>query len=219
LKQEFIKLSLNGFPLAGVLTRPHTKSIHAVLLLHPHPLFGGNMDNHVVKWLEDTFLDLGYTTFRFNFRGVSNSSSGFTGIASAVEDTNKAIELMERYELNSLGLVGYSFGGSTALRIVSSRSVTFLVTLSASYTLFLEGGYDVSQLTRIECPVLMFHGQSDRMIPHADLRTFSSRIAHIKAVSLENEDHFYQHAFPQVVHEIRSFISDLQSHYTLEGYP
>ena len=209
LKQENIRLSVDGFTLAGVLTRPTSKSDNAAILLHPHPLYGGDKDNHVVKELEQLFLEMGFITLRFDFRGVSNTYKGYAGLLGADEDTFRAMEFMEKYELKALGLVGYSFGGSTALRVASSRPVSFLVTLSASYQLFLEGNYQESDLTRIQCPVLMFHGKSDSMIPHTDLKAFSTLISDMKMVSLEDENHFYQHALPEVMNEIRSFISNI----------
>jgi alpha/beta superfamily hydrolase len=209
LKQENINSSYRGHSLTGVLKRPVPDSTKGVILLHPHPLYGGDKDNHIVKELEHTFLKFGFVTFRFDFRGVSSRPQEYAGIAGAVEDTYKAMELMEIYELKSLGLVGYSFGGSTALRTASSRSVHFVVTLSASYDLFREGNYDESYLTRIRCPVLMFHGQSDTMVSHSDLSIFSSKITTIKAVSLENEDHFYERSFPRVVDEIHTFVFNL----------
>jgi len=209
VKQEQIKLTNDGLTLAGLLTRPTSKSDNAVLLLHPHPLYGGDKDNPVVKELEQLFLELGFITLRFDFRGVSNTSQGYAGLFGAVEDTFRAMEFMEKYGLNSLGLVGYSFGGSTAIRVASSKPVSFLVALSASYQLCLEGGYDESNLRRIQCPVLMFHGSSDSMIPPTDLNLFSSLVSDITIVSLENENHFYQYKLPEVLDAIRLFISKI----------
>lgn len=206
LKQERIHFSVDGFSLNGVLTRPSPKSNNVVLLLHPHPLYGGDKDNFVVKELEQLFLGMGFITMRFNFRGTSNAYPKYEGLSGAVEDTNKAIEFIEGYGLNSIGLVGYSFGGSTALRVAATRSLRFLVTLSASFQLFLEGKYEQSHLKKIRCPVLMFHGMSDNMVPYADLNTFSSIISEVKMISLENENHFYQCTLPEVLNEIRAFI-------------
>jgi len=209
LKSEPLRLSIKDSSLAGVLTRPHPQSDRAAILLHPHPLYGGNMDNHVVKELERIFLEMNFITLRFDFRGASNTNQGYAGIQGAIEDACKAIDFMEIYELNSLGLVGYSFGATAALCAASSRPVSFVITLSASYDIFLEGGYDETYLAKIQCPVLMFHGKSDTMISHSDLDMFSSMLTHIKTVSLENENHFYEHALPIVTIEIRSFISNI----------
>lgn len=219
LKHEKVKFEVDGFSLNGVLTQPTTRTNNAIILLHPHPLYGGDKDNHVVKELDQLFLEMGFITMRFNLRGGPNTYGRYCGISGAVEDTYKAIEFIEKYGLHPLGLVGYSFGGSTAFRVATMRPLSFLVTLSASYQLFLEGGYDESHLTRIRCPVLMFHGRSDNMIPHTDLKAFSSLVSGIKMVSLENENHFYQYALPEVLNEIRSFISAIFGGESLQSYP
>lgn len=169
-----------------------------------------------MKDLDEVFLQLGFATLRFDFRGVHG---GYAGIAGAVEDTYHAIELLESYELQTLGLAGYSFGGSTALRVASSRPMTFLVSLSASFDLFLEGGYNASTLSLIHCSTLLFHGQSDTSVPHTDLRMFARMITGARAVSLQNENHFYQASMQTVSDEIRSFVSGLSRRVAAERYP
>ena len=216
LKRENIRLHVGGSSLTCVLSRPDIQPIGAVILLHPHPLYGGDKDNQVVKDLDKIFLGMGYTTLRLDFRGVTG---GYAGVAGAVEDTHQAIELLESYEPLTLGLAGYSFGGSTALRVVSSRPVSFLVCLSASFDLFLEGGHNTSSLSQIHCPALLFHGQSDTFVPHTDLQMFARMIAGARAVSLQNENHFYQISMQIVSDEIRSFISGLSTMQPPERYP
>ena len=216
LKRENTRLSVGDASLPCVLTKPDTVPIGAVVLLHPHPLFGGDMDNQVVKDLDELFLEVGYTTLRFDFRGVTGR---YAGIAGAVEDTQHAIELLESCEPLTLGLVGYSFGGSTALRVACSKPVNFLVSLSSSFDLFLEGGQSASALSEIHCPSLLFHGQSDTHVPLADLQMFARMIANARAVSLQNEDHFYQVSMQIVRNEIRSFLSGLSSMQSVERYP
>ena len=209
LKHERVSFFVDGFSLGGVLSQPSSESKNAVLLLHPHPLYGGDKDNYVVKRIEQLFLEMEYIVMRFDFRGASSTHMRYDGLSGAVEDTYKAIEFIKRHDVQTLGLIGYSFGGSTALRVATTRSLSFLVTLSASYELFLEGNYDESHLKKIRCPVLMFHGISDDMVPFTDLKKFSSSISGIKMISLENENHFYQFTLPDVLNEISSFISTL----------
>jgi len=216
LKRENIRLPVAGSSLACVLSRPGEEPTRAVVLLHPHPLYGGNKDNQVVRNLDKIFLELGYTTLRFDFRGVDG---GYAGIAGAADDTYGAIELLESYEPLTLGLAGYSFGGSTAIRVASSKSVAFLVSLSASFDLFLEGGYDASSLSEIHCPTLLFHGQSDTFVPHADLQLFARMITGARAISLQKENHFYQTSMQTVGDEIRSFVSGLSRRLPAERYP
>jgi len=91
--------------------------------------------------------------------------------------------------------------------------------LSASFDLFLEGGHTASSLSEIHCPSLLFHGQSDTHVPFADLQMFARMIANARAVSLQNEDHFYQVSMRIVRDEIRSFLSGLSLMQSVERYP
>lgn len=179
------------------------------MLLHPHPLYGGNMDNSIITSLEKLFLDAGFTTFRFNFRGACKSPNSFEGIHGATLDTLRASETIQNLNYILYGIVGYSFGGSTALRFAVSNSLFFLITLSASLDLFTESGYKKSKLSAINCPVLMFHGTSDRMVPITDMDAMAIQIGQkAKTVLLHNEDHFYLHSMQIVLDEVSRFISD-----------
>ena len=210
LKSESIEFSSEGYTLHGVLTdgEPNTKI--GVIILHPHPLYGGNMENHVVSSLEHVFLEAGFTTLRFDFRGTSSSPQGYSGVGGAVKDAMNAIEFLKsRAEVSEVAIVGYSFGASTAMRLALLKPPPFLISLSASRNLISEDGFDTEQLSSIECPVLLFHGQSDQMIS-SDHLTFLTEIIGLQpesSVLLEGEGHFYQSSLPFVLSAIRTFIS------------
>ncbi|MFW9768379.1 MAG: alpha/beta hydrolase [Candidatus Thorarchaeota archaeon] len=178
-----------------------------VLILHPHPLYGGDMYNPVVTGLERVFLDEGFTTLRFNFRGAL--TPGYAGIEGAVLDATNALNLLTSRGVEKVGLAGYSFGGSTALRLASVSSPLFLVTLSASKALVEEGGFELDNLSNVVCPTLMFHGDMDQMVPYEDLRVLSSRIGTetVETILLEGESHFYQRHLSDVLRTVRSFVT------------
>ena len=214
LKSESIEFSSEGYTLHGVLTdgEPNTKT--GVIILHPHPLYGGNMENHVVSSLEHVFLEAGFTTLRFDFRGTSSSPQGYSGVGGAVKDAANAIEFLKsRTEVSEVGIIGYSFGASTAMRLALLKPPPFLISLSASRNLISEDGFDMEQLSSIDCPALLFHGQSDRMISSVDL-TFLTEIIGLEpegSVLLEGEGHFYQSTLPSVLSAIRTFIRGLST--------
>ncbi len=170
------------------------------------------MENHVVSSLEHVFLEAGFTTLRFDFRGASSSPQGYSGVSGAVKDAVNAIEFLKsRTDVNEVGIVGYSFGASTAIRLALLKPPPFLISLSASRDLISEDGFDVEQLSSMECPTLLFHGQSDRMISSDDL-TFLTEIIGLEpegSILLEGEGHFYQSTLPSVLSAIRTFINGL----------
>jgi alpha/beta superfamily hydrolase len=200
--------------LHGVITRSESAAKTGVVILHPHPLYGGDMDNHVVSALEQVFLEARFTTLRFDFRGATSSPEGYSGVSGAVTDALNAIEFLKsRAEVSDVGIAGYSFGASTAIRLALLQPPPFLISLSASRNLISEDAFDIEQLSSIDCPVLLFHGQSDRMIPSDDIAFLSEAIGLEleDSVLLEREGHFYQRTLPLVLSTIRAFIRGFTS--------
>jgi hypothetical protein len=94
----------------------------AVVLAHPHPLFGGDRLNPVVDALFNALVDIGFTALRFDFRGVNNSSGTHDGGDSERLDILAAIELLEVIDPDApIWLVGYSFGAFVSLNVVDPR--------------------------------------------------------------------------------------------------
>ncbi|MBW2526780.1 MAG: hypothetical protein JRI23_21535 [Deltaproteobacteria bacterium] len=89
-----------------------------VVLCHPHPLFGGSMDNAMVRLARDTAWELGLGTLRFNFRGVGQSEGGWGGGTGEAKDLSNLLELVSRgdHAPDGVILLGYSFGAWTAVR-------------------------------------------------------------------------------------------------------
>ena len=85
-----------------------------VVVCHPHPLCGGDMNNSLVLEVCRALVDDGLVTFRFNFRGVGDSGGTFTKGEEEHEDVREALHLLKGWlNVNGgrLGLVGYFFGG------------------------------------------------------------------------------------------------------------
>ncbi|MHA1577137.1 MAG: alpha/beta hydrolase [Candidatus Thorarchaeota archaeon] len=209
MNSEQIKFKVGESELSGILEKPRTEASSVILVLHPHPLDGGDMYNPVVSTLVSTFLEAGFATFRFDFRGANNRSD-YAGIPGAVDDTTAASKVLRYQGLKLAGLAGYSFGGSTALRYCTTNKVDFVISVSSSLALFQEGGYQATQLSRIEFPVLLIHGTSDLTAPFENLTNISSQISgEVKCVSIENEDHFYHHSLTQVQNEVKKFMETM----------
>ena len=211
LNSDSVEFQSEGHLLRGVLTHSDSDTRVAVVILHPHPLYGGDMNNHVVLTLDRLFREAGFSTLRFNFRGAS--SSGFSGVSGAVKDTVNAIEFLKsKTGVSNPAIAGYSFGASTALRAALLRPPEFLITLSASKDLVTEDGFEIKKLIEIESPMMMYHGTSDQMIPCSDIDEIATaiRLEPINIVKLDGEGHFYQWALPEVLASIREFLRDLR---------
>jgi len=102
--------------LDGRLAEGNSKDDRALLVLHPHPQYGGNMSSSVVKAVVRAGQQGGLTTLRINFRGVGRSEGEFAHGIGEQEDVEAAMKFMDR-ELGTKAkiLAGYSFGASVAL--------------------------------------------------------------------------------------------------------
>lgn len=133
--QENVSFNSGNLSLEGRLVIPcGLKAIPGVVICHPHPLYGGSMDNNVVHAISRALTGKGIASLRFNFRGVGRSEGLHNGGKGEVEDALAAVAyLAGREEINpaGVGLVGYSFGGVIALTAgIRSDAVKALVAVS-----------------------------------------------------------------------------------------
>lgn len=83
---------------------------HAVVITHPHPLYGGDMNNMVVSIIAQAYQAKGWTTLRFNFRGTGNSTGQFEKGIGEQKDIQAAVDHLKATGFQTIELAGYSFG-------------------------------------------------------------------------------------------------------------
>ncbi|MHA2140440.1 MAG: alpha/beta hydrolase [Candidatus Thorarchaeota archaeon] len=209
MRHEEIEFNAEGDRLVGILSIPTSRSHKSALILHPHPLYGGNRDDRVVRYIDQILLDLEYVTMRFDFRGA-NSPSEYRGIPGAIQDALAAAQvLLSETKQDSLVVLGYSFGGSVALHLASRIKTDFLVTLSASLSLAQDADESLDSLRGINCPTLMFHGDRDKMVPFHDVIALSEKLtsSKVRIVELEDGGHFYMKHLNLVGSNLSEFLN------------
>jgi uncharacterized protein len=98
----------DGIVLEGLL---HTGTADlSVIITHPHPLYGGDMNNIVVETIQNAYQKKGYTTLRFNFRGVGKSTGRYDDGNGEQADLAAAFNYLKVKGVASIDLAGYSFG-------------------------------------------------------------------------------------------------------------
>lgn len=97
--------------LEGMLSIPSNAGGRGAVLCHPHPLHGGEMRNLVLARVSDALVQEGFSTLRFNFRGVGKSQGGYDEGRGETEDVMAAVDfLLKELALPGVDLAGYSFG-------------------------------------------------------------------------------------------------------------
>lgn len=149
--------ALRDAPPAGVTPRG------MAVIAHPHPLFGGTMDNKVVQTLARAFVQCGWTALRFNFRGVGASQGAHDDGAGEARDMQALIA--QAAPEGPLALAGFSFGAFVATQVAASlwpvRPFERLVLVGTAASRF-----NVAALPP-ECHerTLVVHGEADDTVP------------------------------------------------------
>lgn len=131
------------------------------IVCHPHPLFGGTMDNKVVTVLAKTFQDLGVKTIRFNFRSVGRSEGSYDQGNGELEDLLAVIDWMQHEKVRAeIWLGGFSFGACIAAKAATQIPVNKLVTIAPPVEHF-----PMRQLPPITCFWVLAQGDQDEVVP------------------------------------------------------
>lgn len=105
MTEKRILFEVHGLKLEGLLTG--FPGDRGVVISHPHPLYGGTMHNNVVRAISHAYEEEGYSTLRFNFRGVENSEGDYGNGIEEQEDVKAALKTLGKSRTD---LAGYSFG-------------------------------------------------------------------------------------------------------------
>ena len=141
------------------------------VVCHPHPLYGGTLDNKVVYTLARAFEECGAPTIRFNFRGVGASAGGYDGGRGETEDALAAIAYgRDRWNGAGLWLAGFSFGAAVAVRAAARAAPEKLVLVAPGVTkMAMEG------VPSPRCPWLLVQGDADEVIEPAEVLHWAQR--------------------------------------------
>jgi alpha/beta superfamily hydrolase len=182
---------------AGAVFRP------TAVILHPHPLHGGTMQNKVVHTLARAFGELGVASVRFNFRGVGASAGGFAHGAGETEDALAVIEWVRAQRPGAaVWLAGFSFGAYVALRAAAPAQVSGLITVAPAVNL-----YDFSALAPPPCPWLLIQGEADEVVPVEAVRAWLSAIApRPQTLFLPGAGHFFHGRLNDLKAAVRDFV-------------
>jgi uncharacterized protein len=190
---EKVTIKSGTIKLDGVLNKNTSKD--AVVITHPHPLYGGNMDNPVVLTIEGSFFEKGFSTLRFDFRGTRNSMGMFDNGIGEQDDVRAAIFFLKDLGFEKLYLAGYSFGSRMNAGVVAGGTTVSNNVMVSPPVAFMS----FKEIKTLTSTGLIVTGANDDIAPPDGIES------HIKNWEIsprfdiiEHCDHFYSHSLGQL---------------------
>lgn len=207
MARESERLSLQGAAgrIEAVVDRPAlaegTAPRGVALVAHPHPLYGGALDNKVAQTLARAFNELGYVAVRPNFRGVGASEGVHDHGQGETDDLAEVAQwAMHEFHHPKIALAGFSFGAFVQTRVAARVNTERLVLVGIPNGL-IEGSRSY-QPEPVPADTIVIHGELDETVPLA--RVFDwARPQELPVVIVPGADHFFHrrlHIIRAIVH-------------------
>jgi hypothetical protein len=186
--------------IEAMIDSPAAVARGIALIAHPHPLYGGTLENKVVQTLAKVFVELGYIAVRPNFRGAGKTEGVYDYGEGECDDLVEVVrQARERCGDLPLVLAGFSFGAYVQTR-VANRIAPERVVLVAPATGFVNAGRSYAALA-VPADTIVIHGERDQTVPLANVLDWV-RPLDIPIVLVPDADHF----FHRRLHLVRSIV-------------
>ncbi len=205
------ELIING-PAGRLEARYHHEGASdspIALILHPHPQFGGTMNNQVVYSLYHTFLARGFSVLRFNFRGVGRSQGFWDGGPGELADAASALDWLQivKPDAKYCWIAGVSFGTWIAMQLLMRRpEIDGFICVAPPSNL-----YDFSFLAPCPASGLMINGDKDRVVPTNSVAELAAKLKTQNGIKIDHEvvagaNHFFENKTDDLTGVVGSYL-------------
>jgi alpha/beta superfamily hydrolase len=182
------------------------------LILHPHPQYGGTMNNKVVYTLFSCFKDLGFSVLRFNFRSVGRSQGTFEDGPGELADATAALDWLQQHnpDARQCWIAGYSFGSWVALQLLMRRpDINNFIAVSPP-----ANEKDFAFLAPCPASGLVIQGGTDEIVNPAQVTSLAKRLNMQRNVDvdyalIEDADHMYNNHLVDLYKVAGNYILDI----------
>jgi hypothetical protein len=179
------------------------------LILHPHPQFGGTMNNKVVYYLYHSFARMGFGVLRFNFRGVGRSEGRFDNGIGELSDAAAALDWLQTLnkDASSCWVAGFSFGAWISMQLLMRRpEIEGFLSISPPANM-----YDFSFLAPCPSSGLIVQGTEDEIVTEASVQKLAEKLQSQKAIKVDYQrvdgaNHFYEKHMEHLVQRIDVYL-------------
>jgi alpha/beta superfamily hydrolase len=185
------------------------KDAPIAIVLHPHPQFGGTMNNKVVYNLHYVFHRLGFAVMRFNFRGVGRSQGEFDQGIGELSDAASALDHLQGLCPNARAcyVAGFSFGAWIGMQLLMRRpEIAGFVSIAPPANM-----YDFSFLAPCPSSGLIVNGEADRIAPMGDIEKLAAKLRTQKGITVTHTtipgaNHFFDEGMDQMVETVERYM-------------
>ena len=171
------------------------KEAPIVLILHPHPQYGGTMNNRIIYETYRVFFKNGFSVCKINFRGVGKSDGTFDNGQGELSDAAGALDWLEKKNINynQCWVAGFSFGALICMQLLMRRpEINRFIAISPQPNV-----YDFSFLAPCPASGLIVCGKNDELVPQEYIEALKIRINQQKGINVKFEhindaNHFYK---------------------------
>jgi alpha/beta superfamily hydrolase len=218
MKEEKVFIPSDRIHLEGLLNIQEASPFKGgIILCHPHPQYGGDMDHPVIVAAMEAAFQEGFSTLRFNFRGVGESEGSYGEGIGEMEDVG-AVSDYFCSRLNGdqlpLILVGYSFGAWAGFPI-ATKDERFEGMVAVAPPLEI---YDFGFLKECKKKKLFIAGDRDFFCPLSALEKWYQQIDEPKSLAIvPGADHFFLHHTQHIIQPLKEFLKELRSEFSVRS--
>ena len=212
MKEEKVFIPSNGIQLEGLLSIQEVSSFSGgVICCHPHPQYGGEMSHPVMTTALETAFEEGFSTLRFNFRGVGESQGSYgegVGERQDVRAVANYVYSRLKGDPRLLILVGYSFGAWTGFPVaIEDERFVGMVAIAPPLEI-----YDFGYLKGCKKKKLFIGGDRDSFCPPSLLERWYRQLDEPKSLTIiPGADHFLFSHTRFLIEPIREFLRSFRS--------
>tara|TARA_Y100000996_G_C22385369_1_gene586880 strand:+ start:81 stop:737 length:657 start_codon:yes stop_codon:yes gene_type:complete len=197
MKQKSLEVFIPGPSgrLEGKYFKSAKQGSPVAVVLHPHPQYGGTMNNRVVQETFNTFVKNGFSVLKFNFRGVDKSEGTFDNGQGELSDAAAALDWVERenQDYSQCWVSGFSFGSLICMQLIMRRpEVTKFICIAPQPNV-----YDFTFLAPCPTSGQIVFGENDELVPKNSIDDLKNRLLSQKNVdvnfsSIKGANHFFK---------------------------
>jgi len=185
------------------------KNAPIAIVLHPHPQFGGTMNNQIVYNLFYDFVDRGFSVLRFNFRGVGRSQGSFDHGSGELSDAAAALDWAQTMnpDARACWIAGVSFGAWIGMQLLMRRpEIEGFISIGA-----MANRYDFTFLAPCPSSGLFVHGSEDRVSPVKEVMSVIEKVKTQKGIKIEHTvvdgaNHFFDGKVDDLMTQVGTYL-------------